>query len=204
MCSVCNIGGKWFQIPTGLFLSFPAKAFAFFCCLCLLFAPQDAPSCVLGCAILFLYHQCSKPKWNSLSSWFERVCRYPHSLQHDTGNSTYRAWLNFWCLITYCSLGFKQYAGYINVNPATGRNLFYWFVESQNAPATDPVLLVCTRSAQPQTKKFCNVTHSSTSISECSALCNFLVVEWWTRMLFFGWLFWGIGSFLSQCWWNVC
>jgi serine carboxypeptidase-like clade 2 len=36
---------------------------------------------------------------------------------------------------------FKQYAGYINVNNATGRNLFYWFVESQRSPANDPVVL---------------------------------------------------------------
>lgn len=34
------------------------------------------------------------------------------------------------------------YAGYINVNPPTDRNLFYWFTESQNSPATDPVVLV--------------------------------------------------------------
>eukprot|EP00753_Platysulcus_tardus_P006015 PLAT1389.1.p2 GENE.PLAT1389.1~~PLAT1389.1.p2 ORF type:complete len:471 (+),score=216.73 PLAT1389.1:1379-2791(+) len=36
---------------------------------------------------------------------------------------------------------FTQYAGYFNVNPATGRNLFYWFVESTNDPANDPVVL---------------------------------------------------------------
>jgi len=36
---------------------------------------------------------------------------------------------------------FSQYAGYINVNETTGRNLFYWFTESRNDPATDPVVL---------------------------------------------------------------
>eukprot|EP01111_Echinosteliopsis_oligospora_P005467 TRINITY_DN1881_c0_g1_i1.p1 TRINITY_DN1881_c0_g1~~TRINITY_DN1881_c0_g1_i1.p1 ORF type:complete len:459 (-),score=135.72 TRINITY_DN1881_c0_g1_i1:75-1451(-) len=36
---------------------------------------------------------------------------------------------------------FAQYAGYINVNETTGRNLFYWFTESRNDPATDPVIL---------------------------------------------------------------
>jgi len=36
---------------------------------------------------------------------------------------------------------FAQYAGYVNVNEETGRNLFYWFTESQNNPATDPVIL---------------------------------------------------------------
>jgi len=38
-------------------------------------------------------------------------------------------------------INFKQYAGYINVNNVTERNLFYWFVESQNSPANDPVVL---------------------------------------------------------------
>eukprot|EP01112_Ceratiomyxa_fruticulosa_P009891 TRINITY_DN2595_c0_g4_i1.p1 TRINITY_DN2595_c0_g4~~TRINITY_DN2595_c0_g4_i1.p1 ORF type:complete len:458 (+),score=77.75 TRINITY_DN2595_c0_g4_i1:73-1446(+) len=38
-------------------------------------------------------------------------------------------------------INFNQYAGYINVNKATGRNLFYWFVESQNDPATAPLVL---------------------------------------------------------------
>jgi len=36
---------------------------------------------------------------------------------------------------------FKQYSGYVTVNKEQGRNLFYWFVESQNVPATDPVVL---------------------------------------------------------------
>ena len=34
-----------------------------------------------------------------------------------------------------------MYAGYINVDKANNRNLFYWFVESQGNPATDPVVL---------------------------------------------------------------
>eukprot|EP01116_Phalansterium_solitarium_P018029 TRINITY_DN4614_c0_g1_i1.p1 TRINITY_DN4614_c0_g1~~TRINITY_DN4614_c0_g1_i1.p1 ORF type:complete len:496 (-),score=62.01 TRINITY_DN4614_c0_g1_i1:61-1443(-) len=36
---------------------------------------------------------------------------------------------------------FNQYAGYLTVDPASGRKLFYWFVESQNSPSTDPVVL---------------------------------------------------------------
>jgi carboxypeptidase C (cathepsin A) len=36
---------------------------------------------------------------------------------------------------------FNQYAGYVNVNSTNGRNLFYWFVESQNDPKNDPVVL---------------------------------------------------------------
>jgi len=39
------------------------------------------------------------------------------------------------------AINFKQYAGYINVNNHTGRNLFYWFTESQNKPESDPVVL---------------------------------------------------------------
>jgi len=36
---------------------------------------------------------------------------------------------------------FAQYAGYITVNEEKGRNFFYWFVESQNDPKNDPVIL---------------------------------------------------------------
>lgn len=36
---------------------------------------------------------------------------------------------------------FDQYSGYITVDEAHGRNLFYWFQESQNDPANDPVVL---------------------------------------------------------------
>jgi len=36
---------------------------------------------------------------------------------------------------------FNQYSNYITVDPVAGRSLFYWFVESQNNPATDPVVL---------------------------------------------------------------
>jgi hypothetical protein len=59
-------------------------------------------------------------------------------------------------------LGYDQYAGYLTVNQTNGmqscqlvhlsssihclmymigRQLFYWFVESQNSPSTDPVVL---------------------------------------------------------------
>ena len=43
--------------------------------------------------------------------------------------------------IDNAQIKFKQYAGYVTVNEAKGRNFFYWFVESQNSPATDPLLL---------------------------------------------------------------
>jgi len=36
---------------------------------------------------------------------------------------------------------FKMFSGYIPVDKAETRKLFYWFVESQNDPATDPLLL---------------------------------------------------------------
>ncbi|XP_019647840.1 PREDICTED: putative serine carboxypeptidase-like 23 [Branchiostoma belcheri] len=39
------------------------------------------------------------------------------------------------------TLPFSQYAGYITVNQSHGRRLFYWFVESQNDPARDPLVL---------------------------------------------------------------
>jgi hypothetical protein len=34
-----------------------------------------------------------------------------------------------------------MYSGYITVDAAKGRNLFYWFVESQRDPANDPLIL---------------------------------------------------------------
>ncbi len=37
--------------------------------------------------------------------------------------------------------GFDQFAGYLTVNEKQQRKLFYWYVESQNDPATDPVVL---------------------------------------------------------------
>jgi len=36
---------------------------------------------------------------------------------------------------------FNQYGGYIEVDPSHGKEYFYWFVESQNNPKTDPVVL---------------------------------------------------------------
>jgi len=36
---------------------------------------------------------------------------------------------------------FSQYSGFINVDPELGKNLFFWFVESQGNPSTDPLLL---------------------------------------------------------------
>ena len=37
--------------------------------------------------------------------------------------------------------GFQQFSGYFTVNENHQRNIFYWYVESQNDPATDPVVL---------------------------------------------------------------
>lgn len=39
------------------------------------------------------------------------------------------------------NVNFKQYSGYYNVGTKKNHMLHYWFVESQNNPATDPVLL---------------------------------------------------------------
>jgi hypothetical protein len=39
------------------------------------------------------------------------------------------------------NLPFKQYSGYITANVKSGRRLFFWFVESQSNPATDPLTL---------------------------------------------------------------
>jgi len=34
-----------------------------------------------------------------------------------------------------------QYSGYININATTGKSLHYWFIQSFNQPATDPLVL---------------------------------------------------------------
>eukprot|EP00276_Gloeochaete_wittrockiana_P015291 CAMPEP_0184350174 /NCGR_PEP_ID=MMETSP1089-20130417/37522_1 /TAXON_ID=38269 ORGANISM="Gloeochaete wittrockiana, Strain SAG46.84" /NCGR_SAMPLE_ID=MMETSP1089 /ASSEMBLY_ACC=CAM_ASM_000445 /LENGTH=470 /DNA_ID=CAMNT_0026682763 /DNA_START=35 /DNA_END=1447 /DNA_ORIENTATION=+ len=39
------------------------------------------------------------------------------------------------------AIPFQQYTGYIVVNTTYERSLFYWFMESQSNPATDPVVL---------------------------------------------------------------
>jgi len=39
------------------------------------------------------------------------------------------------------NITFKQYSGYVIVNQTHGRNMFYWFVESQGSPSTDPLVL---------------------------------------------------------------
>eukprot|EP01006_Ploeotia_vitrea_P027775 TRINITY_DN60541_c0_g2_i1.p1 TRINITY_DN60541_c0_g2~~TRINITY_DN60541_c0_g2_i1.p1 ORF type:complete len:502 (+),score=22.48 TRINITY_DN60541_c0_g2_i1:25-1506(+) len=36
---------------------------------------------------------------------------------------------------------FAMYTGYVDVQPSHGRNLFYWFVESQRNPSTDPLIV---------------------------------------------------------------
>lgn len=66
-----------------------------------------------------------------------------------------------------------RYAGYINVNNETGRNLFYWFTESQNKPSSDPVVLVLIKFKI--TNNFNNFINNIIK-----------VVEWRTRMLIIG------------------
>jgi hypothetical protein len=41
----------------------------------------------------------------------------------------------------YFDPGFEQYAGYLTVDEIHGRNLFYWYFDSQNDPDNDPVVL---------------------------------------------------------------
>ena len=36
--------------------------------------------------------------------------------------------------------GFNMFAGYLEVSKENGRNIFYWYVESQNDPSSDPVV----------------------------------------------------------------
>jgi hypothetical protein len=40
----------------------------------------------------------------------------------------------------YFDPGFDQYAGYFNVHHSHSKNLFYWYVESQGNPESDPVI----------------------------------------------------------------
>lgn len=49
-------------------------------------------------------------------------------------------WVLFFGLITFTS-GFQQYTGYIQVDAKHDSNLFYWIVESQNDPETDPFIV---------------------------------------------------------------
>ena len=37
---------------------------------------------------------------------------------------------------------FNQFSGYLTLNATTDKSMFYWFVESQNNPANDPVRLI--------------------------------------------------------------
>ena len=44
-------------------------------------------------------------------------------------------------LINGSSVNFSQYAGYVMLNKTRNKKLFYWFVESQRDPASDPLVL---------------------------------------------------------------
>jgi serine carboxypeptidase-like clade II len=39
------------------------------------------------------------------------------------------------------NLTFDQYSGYVEVDETLGKYLFFWFVESQNDPSNDPLIL---------------------------------------------------------------
>ena len=38
------------------------------------------------------------------------------------------------------NVGFNMFSGYLTVSEKNGRHIFYWYVESQNDPASDPVV----------------------------------------------------------------
>ena len=35
---------------------------------------------------------------------------------------------------------FQQFSGYLTISEETNKNIFYWYVESQSNPSTDPVV----------------------------------------------------------------
>jgi hypothetical protein len=35
---------------------------------------------------------------------------------------------------------FNMFSGYLTVDPAKGRKIFYWYVESSRSPSTDPLI----------------------------------------------------------------
>jgi carboxypeptidase C (cathepsin A) len=39
------------------------------------------------------------------------------------------------------SINFKQYSGYITVDPINNGQIFFWFFESQRSPSTDPLVI---------------------------------------------------------------
>ena len=43
----------------------------------------------------------------------------------------------------FAGLGFEQYAGFVNISNTSliRRDIFYWMVESQGSPSSDPILL---------------------------------------------------------------
>jgi len=41
----------------------------------------------------------------------------------------------------YGAAKFRQWSGYVDVRPSSGRHLFYWFVESQKDPINDPLVM---------------------------------------------------------------
>ncbi|XP_058764819.1 serine carboxypeptidase-like 45 isoform X2 [Vicia villosa] len=57
------------------------------------------------------------------------------SSSHGTGSDKITA------LPTQPKVGFKQYAGYVNIDVNNGTKLFYYFVEAENHPASKPVVL---------------------------------------------------------------
>lgn len=39
------------------------------------------------------------------------------------------------------NVGFKQYAGYVDIDVTTGKSFFYYFVEAENDPQNKPLTL---------------------------------------------------------------
>ncbi len=69
------------------------------------------------------------------------------------------------------NLGYRQYAGYVNVDPANNRQLFYWFVESQQSPSTDPLVLWLNGKTPFRTFRSCHFSRSCSSV-DMFCLCR--------------------------------
>ena len=42
---------------------------------------------------------------------------------------------------SFSEIPFKQYAGFMPIGDESDTHLFFWFVESQRSPSTDPLML---------------------------------------------------------------
>ena len=66
-----------------------------------------------------------------------------------------------------CDKNVKQYSGYYKIDGLLPKNYFYWFFESRNDPANDPVVLWMV----------------SDDIS-CDMACDCHITDWWPWLLF--------------------